>query len=117
MAAAAAIAGAGLDTGESYLTLAIFVIIGTIGLAIPIGIYFLGGASDQDHADSSTTTPAQISAAVNVYDVVTNTWSTGPALSAPKMWATPQLLNGRLHVLGGLDATSTEISDHEVLVP
>jgi hypothetical protein len=43
LAAAAARAGAGLDTGESYLTLAIFVIIGTIGLAIPIGIYFLGG--------------------------------------------------------------------------
>lgn len=43
LAAAAAIAGAGLETAESFLTLGVFVVIGTIGLAIPILIYFLGG--------------------------------------------------------------------------
>lgn len=43
LAAAAAIASAGLDTGQAYLTLGVFVIIGTLGLAIPIGIYFLSG--------------------------------------------------------------------------
>jgi protein-S-isoprenylcysteine O-methyltransferase Ste14 len=43
LAAAATIAAAGLSTSDSYLVLAVFVIIGTIGLAIPVGIYFLGG--------------------------------------------------------------------------
>ncbi len=43
LAAAAAIAGAGLETGESFVVLAVFVLIGTLGLAGPIGIYFLGG--------------------------------------------------------------------------
>lgn len=43
LAAATAIAGAGLETGESFLALGVFVIVGTIGLAIPILIYFLGG--------------------------------------------------------------------------
>jgi Sap, sulfolipid-1-addressing protein len=43
LAAAATIAGAGLAGGDPYIVLAVFVIIGTLGLAIPIGIYFLGG--------------------------------------------------------------------------
>jgi hypothetical protein len=43
LAAAAAIATSGLSTTDSYIVLAVFVLIGTIGLAIPIGIYFLGG--------------------------------------------------------------------------
>ncbi len=43
LAAAATIASAGLTTTDSYIVLAVFVVIGTIGLAIPIGIYFLGG--------------------------------------------------------------------------
>jgi len=43
LAAAAAIATAGLSNTDEYIVLAIFVLIGTIGLAIPIGIYFLGG--------------------------------------------------------------------------
>ena len=43
LAAAASIAAFGLSGTESYIVLAIFVVIGTIGLAIPIGIYFLGG--------------------------------------------------------------------------
>lgn len=43
LAAAAAIAVAGLSSTQSYVVLAVFVLIGTIGLAIPIGIYFFGG--------------------------------------------------------------------------
>lgn len=43
LAAAATIAAAGLSSTESYVALAVFVVIGTIGLAIPIAIYFLGG--------------------------------------------------------------------------
>jgi threonine/homoserine/homoserine lactone efflux protein len=43
LAAAASIAAAGLSSTDSYIVLAVFVVIGTIGLAIPIGIYFLGG--------------------------------------------------------------------------
>ena len=43
LAAATTIASAGLSTTDSYITLAVFVLIGTLGLAIPIGIYFLGG--------------------------------------------------------------------------
>jgi hypothetical protein len=43
LAAAAAIAGAGLDTAASFVVLAVFVLLGTLGLAIPFGIYLLGG--------------------------------------------------------------------------
>jgi threonine/homoserine/homoserine lactone efflux protein len=43
LAASATIATAGLSTAESFIVLAVFVIIGTIGLAIPIGIYLLAG--------------------------------------------------------------------------
>ena len=43
LAAAASIAAAGLSSSDSYIVLAVFVVIGTIGLAIPIGVYFLGG--------------------------------------------------------------------------
>lgn len=48
LAAAAAIAAAGLSSGDSYIVLAVFVLIGTLGLAIPIGIYFLGGDKAAD---------------------------------------------------------------------
>ena len=43
LAAAASIAAVGLSSTDSYIVLAVFVVIGTIGLAIPIGVYFLGG--------------------------------------------------------------------------
>ncbi len=43
LAAAASIAAAGLSSSDSYIVLAVFVVIGTIGLGIPIGVYFLGG--------------------------------------------------------------------------
>jgi len=48
LAAAAAIATSGLSTTDSYIVLAVFVLIGTIGLAIPIGIYFLGGEKAEE---------------------------------------------------------------------
>ncbi len=43
LAAAASIAAAGLSSSDSYIVLGVFVVIGTIGLGIPIGVYFLGG--------------------------------------------------------------------------
>ena len=43
LAAAAAIASAGLTGSDSYVVLAVFVVIGTLGIAIPIGIALLGG--------------------------------------------------------------------------
>jgi hypothetical protein len=43
LAAAATIATAGLDTSQSFVALGVFVVIGTLGVAIPIGIYLLGG--------------------------------------------------------------------------
>jgi hypothetical protein len=43
LAASAAIAAAGLSGSESYVVLAVFVVIGTLGLAIPIGIAVFGG--------------------------------------------------------------------------
>lgn len=53
LAAAAAIATAGLSGAEPYIVLLVFVLIGTLGLAIPIGIYFLGG-------DKATETLAEL---------------------------------------------------------
>ena len=44
LAAAAAIAGAGLEGSQSFVALGVFVLIGSLGLAIPISIYLLGGA-------------------------------------------------------------------------
>ncbi len=43
VAAAAAIASAGLSTGASFGALAVFAVIGTIGLLIPLIIYLLAG--------------------------------------------------------------------------
>jgi threonine/homoserine/homoserine lactone efflux protein len=43
-AAAAAIAQAGLDTGEEAVSLAVFILVGTLGPAAPVVIYFALGA-------------------------------------------------------------------------
>lgn len=43
LAAAAAIGAAGLSTGEAFGTLAVFVVIGTLGLLIPLSIYLFKG--------------------------------------------------------------------------
>lgn len=44
IAAAASIAAAGLSTADSIIVLAVFVVIGTLGLAIPLVIYFAMGS-------------------------------------------------------------------------
>lgn len=43
LAAAAVIAAAGLSTGESFATLGVFVLIGTLGLLIPLGVFLFMG--------------------------------------------------------------------------
>ncbi|MEN3283567.1 MAG: hypothetical protein V7607_4707 [Solirubrobacteraceae bacterium] len=43
LAAASAIAQTGIDAGEQAVALAVFVVIGTLGPAIPVGIYFVMG--------------------------------------------------------------------------
>lgn len=48
LAAAAVIATAGLSSTDAYIVLAVFVVIGTLGLAIPIGIFFFGGDKAAD---------------------------------------------------------------------
>lgn len=51
LAASAAIGAAGLSGADPYIVLAVFVIIGTLGLAVPIGIYLLGGDKAADTLD------------------------------------------------------------------
>jgi hypothetical protein len=41
--AGAAIAQTGVDTGDQAIAMAVFVVVGTLGPAIPVGIYFLMG--------------------------------------------------------------------------
>lgn len=48
LAAAASIATAGLSSSSSFVVLAVFVVIGTISLAIPIGIYLFAGQKAAD---------------------------------------------------------------------
>lgn len=77
-------------------------------------VLFFGGAANQDIADSSSDA-ALLSDRVNVYDTLTDSWSQGAPLSTPRMWSTAQLFDGRYFVLGGLDASSNEMADYEVL--
>lgn len=48
LAAAASIAALGLSTSNAFAVLAVFVVIGSIGLAIPVGIYLLAGQKATD---------------------------------------------------------------------
>lgn len=86
--------------------------------AVPDGdrVLFFGGSADQDISDFSDE-PAVLTNQVNVYDTVTDGWSTAPPLSGARMWATAQLFQGRFYVLGGLDAASDQLSDYEVHTP
>jgi hypothetical protein len=43
IAAGAAIAQAGISSGQQAIVLAIFIVIATLGLAIPVGIYYALG--------------------------------------------------------------------------
>lgn len=51
LAAAASIAAAGLSTSSSFVVLGVFVLVGTVGLAIPIGIYLLAGRKSAEILD------------------------------------------------------------------
>ena len=51
LAATASIASAGLGTSESFVVLGVFVIIATLGVAIPILIYFLAGDRAEEMLD------------------------------------------------------------------
>jgi hypothetical protein len=46
--AAAAIAQTGTSTGDQAVALAVFVLLGTLGPGIPVGIYFFMGARGSD---------------------------------------------------------------------
>ncbi len=50
-AAAAAVAGAGISAGKQAIVLAIFVIIATVGVGIPLGIYYALGARSKKLLD------------------------------------------------------------------
>jgi N-acetylneuraminic acid mutarotase len=87
---------------------------GATAVAVGTRIYFLGGAADQDISDFSSD-PAVLTNALNIYDTATDTWSQGQPMSNAKMYAAAAVYEGNLHVLGGLDARSAQIDDHEVL--
>ncbi len=82
--------------------------------AVGTKVYFFGGANRHAISDYSET-PAVVSSTVNIYDSVTASWSTGLSMSVPKMWATAELYEGSIHVLGGLGADSLQLETHEVL--
>ncbi|MQA92405.1 MAG: GAP family protein [Gemmatimonas sp.] len=52
LAAAAAIATSGVSSGEAFVSLAVFVVIGTLGLAVPLGISLFGGDRAADKLDN-----------------------------------------------------------------
>ena len=74
---------------------------------------FFGGADNQDAADSSDI--AVVTDSVNVYDTLTNSWSSLPPLNTPRMWATGQLYRGYYFILGGLNSQSNQLSVAEIL--
>jgi threonine/homoserine/homoserine lactone efflux protein len=51
VAAAAAIAETGISTGDEFVALAIFIAVGTIGVAAPLAIYFALGTRSKDVLD------------------------------------------------------------------
>jgi N-acetylneuraminic acid mutarotase len=55
-------------------------------------------------------------ASVRVYDVVTHTWSTAARLPAPRGGHAAVVLDGKIHVLGGGNSTST-VAAHSVYDP
>lgn len=51
VAAAAAIAGTGISTGQQAVALAVFVVVATLGPAVPVAIYFAKGAGAKSILD------------------------------------------------------------------
>ena len=70
-------------------------------------IYLIGGF------ETDTNIP---SAGVYVYDTATRSWSRAAPLPAPRGGHSAVVLDGRIHVLGGGNSTST-IADHDVFDP
>lgn len=71
LAAAAAISAAGLSTGEAFGTLGVFVLIGTLGLLIPLAIYlFMGDRAPSILSDINQWLGAHNSAIMAVLFVV-----------------------------------------------
>jgi threonine/homoserine/homoserine lactone efflux protein len=64
IAAAATIAGAGLPGGEQAVTLAVFVVIGSIGVLAPLIVYLVGGEHAARTLDTWKTWAADHNAAV-----------------------------------------------------
>jgi hypothetical protein len=64
IAAAATIAGAGLPGGEQAVTLAVFVVIGSIGVLAPLIVYLVGGQHAARTLDTWKTWAADHNAAV-----------------------------------------------------
>ena len=59
-------------------------------------VYVAGG-----QLTSSTTTPAPATAALEIYDPATNTWSAAPPMPTARMGLTLTAFNGRLYAIGG----------------
>jgi N-acetylneuraminic acid mutarotase len=59
-------------------------------------VYVVGG-----QLTSSTTTPAPATAALEIYDPATNTWSAAPPMPTARMGLTFTAYNGRLYAIGG----------------
>lgn len=78
-------------------------------------VYFFGGAKDHDIADSGGA--AVVSDHVNVYDPVSDKWSTRLPMKLSKMWATAELYNGKIYVLGGMNGSSSQMEDLAVYTP
>jgi threonine/homoserine/homoserine lactone efflux protein len=64
VAAAAAIAQTGIDTGEQAVALAIFVLIGTVSVAAPVVIYFALGSRSREMLDGMKAWMAANNAAI-----------------------------------------------------
>jgi N-acetylneuraminic acid mutarotase len=71
-------------------------------------VYFFGGIEDAWRGENPTHNTQ------NIYDVGTNTWSTGESMPSARSSATAQLIDNGFHVLGGLDDVGNGTAAHEV---
>lgn len=78
-------------------------------------VYFIGGGDDHDAADFGNSTG--VSRALHVYDPARDLWTQGPSMGVRRIWATASVVEGRIHVLGGLDSGSDGLRAHETYAP
>jgi len=64
VAAAAAIAQTGIDTGEQAIALAVFILIGTVSVAAPVVVYFALGTRSREILDGMKAWMAANNAAI-----------------------------------------------------